>query len=159
MYYLCLELLHSAEQGFRGKSGADPSIKLRNQARFSWENRSRAARTLASTIAEKPSTEHGEHRFLECSGTQGSNFSRARGGGENMNPGFELVEPRFNLEFEIYVQTLGFGNSMFEPGVLELYVRTLGSGTLCSNRGLENSMLEPRVWELLPPSPESLNPG
>ena len=52
-----------------------------------------------------------------------------------MNPGFELVEPRFNLEFEIYVQTLGFGNSMFEPGVLELYVRTLGSGTLCSNPG------------------------
>ena len=52
-----------------------------------------------------------------------------------LNPGFELVEPRFNLKFEIYVQTLGFGNSMFEPGVLELYVRTLGSGTLCPNPG------------------------
>ena len=44
---------------------ADPSIELRNQARFSRENRSRAARTLASTIAEKPSTEHG---FLGKSG-------------------------------------------------------------------------------------------
>ena len=65
MYYLCIGLLHSAEQGFLGKPGADcadPSIELRNQAR---ENRSRAARTLASTIAEKPSTEHG---FLGKSG-------------------------------------------------------------------------------------------
>ena len=44
---------------------ADPSIKLRNQARFSWENRSPAARTLASTVAKKPSTEHG---FLRKSG-------------------------------------------------------------------------------------------
>ena len=35
------------------------------QARFSRENRSRATRTLASTIADKPSTEHG---FLGKSG-------------------------------------------------------------------------------------------
>ena len=51
--------------GFSRRTCADPSIKLRNQARFSRENRSRAARTLASTIAEKPSTEHG---FLGKSG-------------------------------------------------------------------------------------------
>ena len=91
-------------------------------------------------------------------------------GGKNNNSGtqgysgFELVEPRFNLEFEIYVQTLGFGNSMFEPRVWELLsppwrVRTLGSGTPCSNPGFGNSMLEPRVLVVLPLPPESSNPG
>ena len=47
-----------------------------------------------------------KHRFLECSGTQGSNSSGA-GGGERtytelrVEPWFELLEPRFNLEFEL----------------------------------------------------------
>ena len=40
------------------------------------------------------------------------------------------LNPDLSLKF-----MLKLWDSMFEPGVLELYVRTLGSGTLCSNLG------------------------
>ena len=75
-----------------------------------------------------------------------------------LNPGFELLELRFNLGFELCVRTLGsgtlcsnpgFGNSMFKPWVRELYVRTPGLGTPCSNPGPqtleERRVPEPRV--------------
>ena len=107
------------------------------------------------------------------------------GGGENislrnsgLNPGFELVEPRFNLEFEIYVQTLGSGTlcsnpggSMFEPGVWRTPCSNSGFGTPppsprefepwvrelhVRTRGLGNSMLEPGSGS--PPPPGEFEP-
>ena len=55
----------------------------------------------------------------------------------------------------------GSGNSMFEPRVRKLSVRTPGSGTLCSNSGFGNSMFEPWARELYVRTPETLssNPG
>ena len=43
-----------------------------------------------------------------------------------------------------------FGKSMFEPWVWELCVRTLGSGTLCSNPEFGNSIFEPWVEPRVP---------
>ena len=99
-----------------------------------------------------------EHRFLECSGTQGSNSSGAGGGGGRehitpelrVEPWFELLEPRFNLEFEIWYSNSGSGNSMFELWVLELHVRTLGSETPCSNPGFGELCWNPGFWFSFP---------
>ena len=69
-----------------------------------------------------------------------------------------MFEPRVR---ELYVRTPG-SNSVFEPWVRnsmlksrvrELCVRTLGSGTLCSNLGLGNFMFEPWVRGTLCSSP------
>ena len=78
-----------------------------------------------------------EHRFLECSETQGSNFSRAPGGREHITPELR-VEPSFNLEFENHVQTLEFGTLCSNSGSeTSPRVRTLGSETPCLNLGFE----------------------
>ena len=76
------------------------------------------------------------------------------------NSGFEnsMFEPWVR---ELYVRTPGSNsvfepwvrNSMFKSRVRELCVRTLGSGTLCSNLGLGNFMFEPWVRGTLCSSP------
>ena len=96
---------------------------------------------------------------------------------ECLNPGFEHTQssrtqslgtlcsnPRFwNSMFEpwvreLYVRTRGLENSMFEPRVRELLplpqrVRTLGSGTPCSNPGFG---VNPGVWNSSPPPPQEV---
>ena len=67
------------------------------------------------------------------------------------NSGFEnsMFEPCVR---ELYVRTPGSRNSMFEPWVRELYVRTLGRGTLCSNRARE-LYVRTRGWGTLCSNP------
>ena len=77
-----------------------------------------------------------EFRFLECSGTQGLNSSGARG--REQTPELLGLKPG-SMEFEIYVQTLEFRNSMFELG---------RPGTLCSNSGSETPCSRWRKLEL-----------
>ena len=73
-----------------------------------------------------------------------------------LNPGFELVEPRFSLSLKS-CSNPGVRKLYVESGVLELYVRTL----------VRELYVEPGVWRTLcskssrtaPPPPESSNPG
>ena len=65
----------------------------------------------------------------------GSPVRQSRGG-----PGLGFGVPKPRVWVLLYVRP-GFGNSMFQPWVRELYVQTLGSGTLCSNPGFRNSTL------------------
>ena len=97
----------------------------------------------------------GEHRFLECSGTQGSNSSRASRGGRTITPelrvtlGSNLSNPGSTWSLKSMFKLWGsgtlcsnpeFGNSSllpgeFEPWVRELHARIRGLGTLCWNPG------------------------
>ena len=82
----------------------------------------------------------------------GSPVRQSRGG-----PGLGFGVPKPRVWVLLYVRPgfgnsmfqPGFGNSMFKPWVRELYVRTLGSGTLRSSRvwgpGFEHGVPKPGV--------------
>ena len=80
------------------------------------------------------------------------------------NPGFwnYMFEPWVR---ELYVRTRGLENSMFEPRVRELLppprpqrVRTLGSGTRCSNPGF-GELYAGTPGSGSPPPPREFEPG